>query len=140
MTNLIKLCVGIKTVNHLKEFRQTRRETGHGRKDGYDVHRTRMMPKRREEIIGKGSIYWVIAGKIQCRQLIVDLDRQYDSEGKKCCDIVMDSKIITTIPTLKRAFQGWRYFEQASTPSDIDIQNGEGDLELAAQLSQLGLI
>ena len=140
MTNLIKLCVGIKSVQHLQEVRKTRREMGQGRTDGYDVHRTRMMPKRRDEIIGKGSIYWVIAGKIQCRQLIVDLDRQFDAEGKKFCDIIMDSKIIKTIPQSKQPFQGWRYLAQSLAPADIDIKAGEDNLELAAQLSQLGLI
>lgn len=140
MINLVKLCVGIKSVSHLKEFRKQRRELGQGRADGYDVHRTRMMPKRRSEIINKGSIYWVIAGKIQVRQLIVDLDRQVDIEGKTCCDIIMDSELIRTVPQRFRPFQGWRYLAQKDAPKDLENSVTEGETELISKLSELGLL
>jgi len=140
LINLIKLCVGIKSVSHLEEVRALRKANGQGRNDGLILHRTRMMPKRRDEIIGKGSLFWVIGGKIACRQLIVDLEAQVDNEGKKCCDILMQPQIIRTIPQPKRAFQGWRYLPQSDIPSDLNSEFSEGDSDLAAQLAQLGLI
>jgi len=138
--NLIKLCVGVSSVQELEEHRAYRRENGMGRPDGLNVHRTRMMPKRRNEIIKGGSLYWVMSGLIQCRQKIVDLDSQRDHEGKSCCDILMDPEIVRTIPQPKRPFQGWRYFRQNDAPSDLKAGAGDGDAELAAELTKLGLI
>ena len=140
MTHLIKLCVGIKSVSQLEEYRRNSRERGDGRKDGMDVHRTRMMPKRGDEIAGKGSLYWVITGKIQVRQLIVALERTTDEDGKKYCDIIMDPKLIRTIPQPKRAFQGWRYLACDDAPPDMDLSSEENDSGLAAELTQLGLL
>ncbi len=140
MINLIKLCVGIDSVSHLEEVRKRRKEAGQRREDGLIVHRTRFMPKRRDEIISKGSLYWVIAGKIQCRQNIIDLSAQIDGEGKNCCDIIMDAKIIRTIPFPKRPFQGWRYLPKDDAPNDLNSSLGEGDAKLAAELASLGLI
>ncbi len=140
MINLIKLCVGINSIEHLIEVRKKRREQGLARYENYDVHRTRMMPKKRDEIINKGSIYWVINGQIQCRQLIVDLQKQIDEEGKSCCDIVMDKKIIRTIWQPKQAFQGWRYLKPSDAPADLDARADKENMEIVAQLSKLGLI
>lgn len=140
MTHLIKLCVGIRNVSQLEEYRRNRRESGDGRADGMDVHRTRMMPKRSDEIVGKGSLYWVITGKIQVRQLIVALERTTDEDGKKYCDIIMDPKLIRTIPQPKRAFQGWRYLARDDAPPDLDLSSEENDSGLAAELTQLGLL
>ncbi len=140
MLNLIKLCVGIDSVQQLKEYREKLRAGKKQQKRIYDVHRTRMMPRKRDEIIGKGSLYWVINGKIQCRQLIIDLQSQIDSEGKKCCDIILDPKLIRTEIHAKRAFQGWRYLLPEEAPKDLDLSMKEDNHELIAQLSDLGLI
>ncbi len=137
---MIKLCVGISSISHLEEVRQQRKESGQGRGDGLIVHRTRFMPKRRDEIIGKGSLYWVIGGKIQCRQLIVDLEASVDSEGKKCCDILMQAQIIRTLTQPRKAFQGWRYLPQNDSPNDLMSSSGEGSAKIAQELSDLGLI
>lgn len=128
------------SVQHLEELRAERRANGHGREDGHNVHRTRMMPKRRDELLSGGSLYWVIAGTIQCRQNLVDLASETNLEGRSCCDIVMDPKIIRTIPQPKRPFQGWRYLTENDAPGDLNSGNSEGDAELAAELTKLGLI
>jgi hypothetical protein len=137
---MIKLCVGITSVKHLQEVRKQRIERGEGRSDGLVLHRTRMMPRRRDEIIGKGSLYWVIAGKVQCRQLIVDLEPTTDIEGKKYCNILMQPKIIHTIPQPKKAFQGWRYLPLNDAPDDLDGNIDEASTKIAAELAALGLI
>lgn len=141
MIHLIKLCVGVKTVDELIAHRDFLRETGRGRRDGLHVHRTRMSPKRKEELLDGGSIYWVMSGKISARQRIVDLVEATDHEGKSCCDIVMDPEIYRTVPRPKRPFQGWRYLKPEDAPQDVSQSDGE-DLppELAAELDALGLL
>jgi hypothetical protein len=99
-----------------------------------------MMPRRLEEVLDGGSLYWVIGGVIQCRQKIGDLQPQQTHEGKSCCDILMDPEIIRTIPQPKRPFQGWRYFLEKDAPSDLSPGTAEDDVTLAAELSKLGLI
>jgi len=138
--HLIKLCVGVSSVQQLEDHRAGRIMSGLSRPDDLNLHRTRMMPKRRDEILEGGSLYWVIAGSIQCRQKIVELEPQTDHEGKSCCDIWMDPEIIRTIPQPKRPFQGWRYFQHNDAPSDINVGADEGEVELAAELTKLGLI
>ncbi len=140
MTNLIKLCVGVTSVDELIEHREYYRSRGLGRADGLNSHRTRMMPKRRDEIVGKGSLYWVMGGAIRCRQLIVDLEATTDAEGRSCCDILLKPEIVNTVPQPKRPFQGWRYLTPADAPLDIDPGVDEDGAELAEELARLGLI
>ena len=96
--HIIKLCVGVSSVEELIEWRSLRREQGFGRPDGLNVHRTRMMPKRAGEIVGQGSLYWVIAGAVRARQVIADLKAETDGEGKSCCDILLEPELIRTAP------------------------------------------
>ena len=69
MMHMIKLCDGVATLEELDSYRAERAHWW-GADYGKDVHvhRTRTMPKRREEIEGQGSIYWVISGVVRCRQ------------------------------------------------------------------------
>lgn len=140
MLHMIKLCVGVSSVDDLIAWRNARRADGFGRKDGLNVHRTRMMPKRAEEIVGKGALFWVISGGIKCRQRIVGLQSEIDNEGRSCCDILMDPEIIRTIPQPKRPFQGWRYLRAEDAPADLTPGTSTQNLELAEELAKLGLI
>jgi len=140
MMNLIKLCVGVQSVDDLIAWRTQRRAASLGRPDGLNSHRTRMMPKRRDEIIGQGSLYWVISGTIRCRQKIVDLVAETDHEGRSCCEILMDPEIVYTVPQPKRPFQGWRYLRPEDAPADLSADNTDEDGQLAEELSRLGLI
>ncbi|MCF4099908.1 DUF1489 family protein [Maritalea mediterranea] len=141
MIHLIKLCVGIKNVDELIARRKMLAEAGHGRRDGLNVHRTRMTPKRRNELLDGGSLYWVMGGKITARQRIVDLVAATDHEGKSCCDILLDPEIFRTVPRPKRPFQGWRYLRAEDAPKDV-TQDDDDALppELAAELDALGLL
>ncbi|MCF6302172.1 MAG: DUF1489 domain-containing protein [Devosiaceae bacterium] len=141
MLHMIKLCVGISSVDELEHYRQSRCVKIAGQNGEFHLHRTRMRPKRREEIVGQGSLYWVIKGAIRCRQSIVDLAQEVDEEGRNCCDIIMKPQLIRTIPNPKRAFQGWRYLADGDAPGDLGEGDGNrNDAELAVELAALGLI
>ena len=144
MMHIIKLCVGISTVEELESYRNERAHwwnADYG--EDVHVHRTRMMPKRRAEIEGQGSIYWVISGAIRCRQPILRLAAATSRDGRACCDIVMAPDLSRVVPRPKRPFQGWRYLDPKEAPADLSRHDGlaeEGSLELAEELARLGLL
>ena len=141
MIHLIKLCVGVKSLDELESYRDERAHWW-GADYGEDVHvnRTRMMPKRAGEIEGVASIYWVIGGQIVARQRILRLAPYTDAEGKNYCDIIMSPELVRTVPYPKRPFQGWRYLRAEDAPPDLGANENAGSLELAADLAKLGLI
>src|SRR4029078_12900384 len=74
MMHMIKLCVGVATLEELESYLAERAHWwGADYGEDVHVHRTRTMPKRRAEIEGQGSIYWVISGVIRARQPILRL-------------------------------------------------------------------
>jgi hypothetical protein len=114
MVHLLKLAVGAPDVAHLSEFQRARAET-----DPPLRHRTRQMPKRAEDIIDCGSIFWVIAGMIQCRQRILDIRPDQRPDGTPCVALVLDPAIVLVEPRPVRPFQGWRYLNLDAAPPDI---------------------
>lgn len=135
--NIIKLSVGTETPDGLREW-QSSFQAIYGRV----YHTTRMTPKRKDEILAGGSIYWVIKGAIRCRQQVIDLEEFVNEEGTKYCRIVLDHEIIDTRPYPHRAFQGWRYLTEDKCPPD-DKQGGGTEAlpdDMADELRNLGLI
>ena len=137
--NLVKLCVGVDSVEQLQGWLD--------RHDGQPtVHTTRMTPKRKDEILAGGSLYWVIKRVIQVRQPVLDLEEFTDPEGVKRCNIWLENKLVRTAPSPRRAFQGWRYLQSEDAPRDVKVQsvktgNGkEPPPELGAKLAELGLL
>ena len=142
MINLIKLAVGISSYEELESYRNERQHWwGLDYGEDVHVHRTRMMPTRKAEIEGQGSIYWVIGGEIKCRQVIKSLISATNSEGKACCDILMYPDLVRTAPYPKRPFQGWRYLKLEDSPPDMAVGDEDGGSGLiAAELHRLGLL
>lgn len=141
MIHMVKLCVGVSSYEELESYRHERAhwwDADYG--EDVHVHRTRMMPRRREEMEGVSSIYWVIAGAIVCRQHILRLAPYTNAEGKDYCDIIMAPEMVRTVPYPKRPFQGWRYLRPEDAPPDIEAGANENSLEIAADLARLGLI
>ncbi len=142
--NLIKLCVGIDSVAHLSE-RQTYRRAqldADGRSPAL-FHRTRQMPRRRDELLDGGSLYWVIKGIVQVRQPIMDLQEVRGDDGIRRCDIILDPQLVPTRPHPRRAFQGWRYLSAEDAPKDLGALADELDRLPAAmrsELMELGLL
>ena len=141
MIHMIKLCVGVSSLEELESYRNERAhwwDADYG--EDVHVHRTRMMPKRKDEMEGMSSIYWVIAGKVVCRQPILRLEKFTNAEGIDYCDIVMAPDMVRVVPYPKRPFQGWRYLRPEDAPPDLGANENAGSLELAADLAKLGLI
>ena len=140
--HLIKLCVGAESIDDLAEWQQKRLALARRKKNPLELmHVTRQMPKRADEIEGKGSLYWVIKGQIAVRQRILEL-RPVQREGVPHCGIVYDPKLVPVERRFHRPFQGWRYFKPEDAPADLkgrkrDIRMSDA---LRAQLTELGLL
>jgi hypothetical protein len=101
-----------------------------------------MFPKRFEEILKGGSIYWVIKGKLCVRQEILKIERFLDDNNIKRCRMELDKDLILTVPFKERPFQGWRYLEKKNSPDDtkyFDINDTTDDQEIISDLHSLGL-
>ena len=117
--HLIKLCVGVETVNELADWQDERlKRLKREKKTPELCHRTLQTPRRRDEILDGGSLYWVIKGFVLVRQRIIDLRADMKEDGTACCGIVLDSELVATRAHPRRAFQGWRYLEAADAPRD----------------------
>jgi hypothetical protein len=118
--NLIKLCVGCDSVEDLEEwiaFRLDERRRAGEPVEQY--HTTRMVPTRATEITDGGSLYWVVKGNVQCRQLITDIRPFTDDEGIGRCHLILDPQVVRTDWQPRRAFQGWRYLKPSDAPLDL---------------------
>ena len=118
--HLIKLAVGCESVKELKGWVAERMATA--RKKGLPlrhVHITRMTPKRDEEILAGGSLYWVIRGEIAAREKIIAIEPFRDKDGIGRCRLVMQPKVIAVSPRPMRPFQGWRYLTADAAPADL---------------------
>jgi len=118
--HLIKLAVGCESAKDLKEWIAERMLAA--KKKGlpqHHVHVTRMMPKRVEEILAGGSLYWVIRGEIAAREKIIAIEPFRDSDGIGRCRLVMQPKVVTVSPRPMRPFQGWRYLAADAVPPDL---------------------
>ncbi|MEN0087424.1 MAG: DUF1489 domain-containing protein [Pseudomonadota bacterium] len=141
MLNLIKLSVGSESLETLQAFVRWRAaQLGSGASPIRHIHTTRMVPKRRDELLDGGSIYWVIKGQVQARQKLIDIEPFTDVDGVNRCHFVMEPAIIPTQWQPKRPFQGWRYLKPEDAP--LDLKEGEDVLspDMRGELSSLGLL
>jgi hypothetical protein len=142
--NLIKLCVGCDSVKELEAWIRERTKERRKRGESRDhVHTTRMAPKRADELLTGGSLYWVIRGQVACRQVLRDVQPFVDKEGIGRCRLVLEPKVIAVEPRPWRAFQGWRYLEGKDAPRDLDrAAPGAAAMPetLRRELRELGLL
>jgi hypothetical protein len=142
--HLVKLCVGVETVQELKAWQTERLKHLRRARELVELcHRTLQTPRRRDEVLDGGSLYWVIKGVILVRQRVIDLRPDVKDDGIACCAIVFDSELVATRPRARRAFQGWRYLAPADAPPDLRTV-GDEDSEMPpamrADLRELRLI
>ena len=138
--NLIKLSVGTENIDDLADWQATKRAQT---PEGLPRHVTRMWPKREDEILNGGSIYWVIKGVVQCRQRILRLDEYIGQDGIRRCAIVLDPAFVRTQTSLKRPFQGWRYLPVTDAPPDLPKGRASEEplpVELNRALAEIGVL
>ncbi len=134
--NLVKLCVGIDTLEQLENYRADQSDlAGVNGVDDLTTHVTRMWPKRADQLLRGGSLYWVIKGVILARQRILRFDERIGGDGIRRCAIIMEPRVIRTQAAARRPFQGWRYLQIADSPPDLAARRDFED-ELPADLSR----
>ncbi len=143
--HLKKMCVGVKSIDDFEQLiaamLSQQEAAGLPREM---IHTTRQMPKRAEELLQGGSLYWIIAKKISVRQELLDIRQYTNEEGKKYCQLVLNPELVPVTPKRHNRFQGWRYLQLDKTPDDIMSSDTQGAEEMPAalkmELAALGLL
>ena len=147
--HLIKVAARIESLDHLILHQQSLAiydPTYHIR---IGRHWTRHRPKRADEIVSGGSVYWIIRGVIRARQRVIALEAHEktsdDAKPMKYCAIVYDvDNMVLTSPRPRRGHQGWRYFNDEDRPPDLPASKDGVDpdmpADMRAELAALGLI
>ena len=139
--NLIKLCVGVDSVQELAAWQKGRlRELKKKKRLLVLMHVTRQTPKRAEELLDGGSLYWVVKGQIAVRQRLLAL-KPVVRQGVLCCGLVYDPELIATVRRHRDPFQGWRYLDPKDAPPDArDLKGLNLPEALKIELAELGLL
>jgi len=140
--HLIKLCVGAESIVDLEEWIEERVGERVARGEPRRaLHVTRMAPSRAAEIVGGGSLYWIIKGQLSARQRVTGIEPFRDVDGVGRCRLWLDPKVVKVAPRPFRAFQGWRYFLDRDVPPDFG-KSGAGEMPetLRRTLGELGLL
>lgn len=140
--HLIKLSVGSESVESLREWQTARSaERAAAGLDTRPRHVTRMTPKRRDELLDGGSIFWIIQGEIVARQPFEAIEPVTGADGIARCALILSQSLITVQSRPRRPFQGWRYLTEADAPPDLDVNDGEEQLPkgLREELTRFGL-
>ena len=143
--HLVKIAVGVESVDHLREIQIERlRKNKEKNKSGDLRHLTRNSPKRAEEVLDNGSIYWIIKGYIRVRQRIDGLGEAFGRNGKPRCALILDPKLVQTVLLPHKPIQGWRYMEVDFAPADLTAAERKVVSSLpqgmADELRSLGLL
>ena len=133
MLHLTNVAFGATSLEHLDERLRARAEAGPL------LLTTRYLPKRHEEVAGKGSLYWIIKHQLVARSAISAFG---DAEGGRVAIHLSPGLVLVQIRP-KRAHQGWRYLEAADAPVDLGGDTtGVAAMPpaLVGKLAQLALI
>lgn len=141
--HLVKMAVGAESIEDIAEFQKQRRaklkaELG----KAILIHRTRNMPKREEEVLDGGSIYWIVKGFIRVRQRILGFEKRIGRDGRPDCEIRLAVQLVRTVPVAHKPIQGWRYMTAEDAPHDLTGKRGDNEMppEMMMQLRELGLL
>lgn len=135
--HMIKLCVGAQTIEDLADWQRSHRTRywdAVGRTCAY--HTTRQRPKRQDDLLNGGSIYWVIKGIVQVRQMLVGFEAVQNDKGLPSCALLLDPELVPVEPQRRRAFQGWRYLDEDDAPADLGTTARQGLSEMPVKLRQ----
>ncbi len=144
MLHMIKMAAGIRTVGELYERQAfmiaSAKASGMG---AIHMPVTRFRPKRADEILDGGSLFWVFNKRVQLRQKIVEFREVETSDGIKKCGIVLEPPLINVELLPRKAFQGWRYLTAEEAPQDFGSSPRFFDnipVEMRMDLQELCLI
>jgi hypothetical protein len=124
MLHLTKLAVGVRDTEHLRALQAARM-----RENPPLRHRTRNCPRRRQEVMDGGSMYWVIAGTMMARQRILDIVEDHRDDMTPCTGLILDPDIVPLAGRPTRPFQGWRYLDPDAAPPDMPAIGAIAGLE-----------
>ncbi|MEE2861242.1 MAG: DUF1489 domain-containing protein [Pseudomonadota bacterium] len=134
--HMMKLCVGAEGPGDLAAWQAQRFGSGPAR------HVTRMWPKREDELLAGGSIFWVFKGVMMARQRILALEPVEGDDGIQRCGLLLDRDLVRVAAVPRRPFQGWRYLSPADAPDDLPQGRALEDPlppAVAAALAEMGL-
>jgi hypothetical protein len=115
MLHIAKLAVGAKDFEDLRAWQAERQRTRPPLR-----HRTRNFPRRAEQVLNGGSLYWVISGSMLARQRILDIVEDQRDDQTKCTSFILDPGLVPLVGRVTRPFQGWRYLAPEAAPADLD--------------------
>ena len=141
--HLLKLAVGVGTVAEFETNIAAR--LAHRRASGQaveQIHTTRMVPKRGDDLLAGGSLFWVIRGYVAARQLLCDIRPFTDADGISRCHLVLEPHVVPVEPRPCRPFQGWRYLAEDTRPADLGAWSSGADMpeQLRYALRELCLL
>ncbi len=144
--HMLKLCVGATSIDDLARWQTSclALQTMQGLPKRIE-HTTFQTPKRQDELLDGGSLYWVIKGVIQVRQRFAGFDVGTKQDGSACCLLVLDPKLVPVRPVKRRPFQGWRYLQPDDAPGDLGANDDAAALaalspQMRQDLASLGLL
>lgn len=100
---------------------------------------TRYLPKRHEEMLDGGSLFWILDHTLVARSTILGFPQANDGRWH----IEIEPKLVRVHPQPKRAHQGWRYLADENAPRDLSDGEDVGDImpsSMVNDLSKLGLV
>ena len=141
--HLLRMAARVESVAKLKKLQAERlvQSATENKSELYTY--TRNIPKRMDELIDDGSIYWVIKKYIKVRQRILGIERHTNEEGRAYCAIQIDPELKQVVARRQKAFQGWRYLKPEDIPIDLHSPHSKVTnlpSSLADELRELGLI
>ncbi len=132
MLHLTKLAVGVRDVPHLRALQAQRAATSPPLRT-----QTRTFPKRAEEVVAGGSLFWVVSGATIVRQRVLDITEERRADGSRGTLFLLDPALVPVSPRLTRPFQGWRYLPAADAPPDLGASGlAEGEETLPEHLAR----
>ncbi len=141
--HLLKLCVGCESIGDLRDWIEENKAQYRRLGRPYSqTHTTRMTPKRGDELLDGGSLYWIVRGHISCRQSLLAMEQFTDADGIGRCRLELNPIVVPVAPRPFRPFQGWRYLKHEDAPPDL-LSEDEGEElpeELRRELAHLGLL
>ena len=123
--HIIKLAVGCESVKELKSWVAERMRTAKSKGlPRHHIHITRMTPKRVDEVLDGGSLYWVIRGEIAAREKIIAIEPFRDKDGIGRCRLVMQPKVIARDAAADARVSGLALFRARATLRRISVRRG----------------